>query len=98
MIPFRELEPYDRFSLNGHECEKISENKYVEYDEQGEPERLVDIKNTYSGVDLIEDDLQLEMYEDMICGMIGILEDIQRRGTEIVSISELKRSLKELLK
>lgn len=41
MFPFRELEVYDLFLLDGQECEKVGERKYLVYDELFEPEQLL---------------------------------------------------------
>lgn len=40
MFPFRELEVYDMFLLDGEECEKVGEKKYLVYNEMFEPEQL----------------------------------------------------------
>jgi hypothetical protein len=40
MIPFRELEVFNAFVFDGRECEKMSERKYLIYDEHGDPESL----------------------------------------------------------
>jgi NADH:ubiquinone oxidoreductase subunit B-like Fe-S oxidoreductase len=54
MFPFRELEVYDLFLMNGVECEKVGNTKYLVYDEMLEPEELLEADPNMM-VELLED-------------------------------------------
>jgi hypothetical protein len=59
MLPFRELEIFDSFMLDGRECEKIGQSKYLTYDALGEP-RSLDSAEPNMMVELIDYDEDLE--------------------------------------
>lgn len=56
MFPFRELEVYDLFLLDGRECEKVGERKYLVYDEMFEPAQLL----------TAEPNMMVELLEDLV--------------------------------
>lgn len=55
MIPFRELEIYNSFLLDGKECDKVAKDKYLVLDEIGDAESL-HVAEPNMMVELLEDE------------------------------------------
>jgi len=64
MLPFRELEIYDSFMLDGEECDKVSKNKYLVIDELGEVERL-EVADPNMMVELLDEEADEEAMEEL---------------------------------
>lgn len=93
MIPFRELEIFDSFMLDGRECEKIGHSKYLTYDALGEP-RSLDSAEPNMMVELIEEKEEEENNDDLhdyfFSTLISMIEAMERAG-ETMTIKELKK-------
>lgn len=55
MLPFRELEIYNSFLLDGKECDKVAKDKYLVLDEIGDAESL-HVAEPNMMVELLEDE------------------------------------------
>lgn len=92
MFPFRELEICDVFSLNGRECEKVGEKKYLVMDSSDEPETL-ETADPNLMVRLIEekeyeDDDYLHWY--FFSTLLSMLDAMESSGQRTIKIRELK--------
>lgn len=98
MFPFRELEVYDSFFLDGRECDKVGDDRYVVIDELGEVERLETMKDPNTLVELIEKE-EVDEYppELFFTALIGLLESMEADGQKIIKIKEFKEQSKALL-
>lgn len=87
-FPFRELEIGDLFTLEGAECKKVSDSKYLTTDEDLEP-ILVDIIDTNILVNFLEeeDEDELRVFFSRLLDFAEFLEDV---GQESLDIQELK--------
>jgi hypothetical protein len=93
MFPFRELEVFDAFVLDGRECDKVGSNKYLIYDELWEPKSLevadpnmmVELVN-----DLVEEEDNDELHDYFFSTLISMIEAIERSG-EKVTLKDLKK-------
>ena len=95
MIPFRELEVFDAFILYGRECDKVGLDKYLTYDELGEPESL-EAAEPNMMVELIEE--KEEEYDEyrFFSSLLDLLDGLERSG-EKVTIKSLKKFAKNFL-
>lgn len=95
MIPFRELEIFDSFMLDGRECEKIGHSKYLTYDALGEP-RSLDSAEPNMMVEMIEEKMIEEeennddLHDYFFSTLISMIEAMERAG-ETMTIKELKK-------
>ena len=96
MIPFRELEIFDSFMLDGRECEKIGQSKYLTYDARMEP-RSLDSAEPNMMVELIEEKVIEEeenddddLHDYFFSTLISMIEAMERAG-ETMTIKELKK-------
>lgn len=99
MLPFRELEVYDSFLLNGKECDKVAQNKYLVINELGDAESL-EIAEPNLMVEFIEDDEeQADEQDDFLCRyffstLLGLVEAAEEAGDDYMETKHL-RSLAE---
>jgi hypothetical protein len=63
MFPFREIEVYNSFLVDGKECEKVGIHKYLVLDELGEAESLK-VADPNMMVELLEDEEDEDEYDD----------------------------------
>lgn len=64
MIPFRELELYDSFLLDGKECDKIGNLKYIVLDKNGEPKSLHSADPNLM-VEMLDEEMDEESLEEL---------------------------------
>lgn len=93
MLPFRELEVFDSFMLNGQECDKVGLEKYLIYDDQGEPESLESADPNLM-VELIGGDDEKEEEDDLhdyfFSTLLSMIEAMEQAG-ETMTIKQLKK-------
>lgn len=91
MLPFRELEVFDAFMLDGQECDKVGTDKYLAYDEQGEPESL-EVADPNLMVDLIDEQKQEEddLHDYFFSTLLSLIDAMERSG-EKMTIKRLKK-------
>jgi len=93
MIPFRELEVFDAFTLDDKECEKVGLNKYLTYDELHEPESLetADPNMMVELIEEVEDEEEDDgLYDYFFSTLISMIEAIERSGDK-VTLEDLKK-------
>jgi hypothetical protein len=105
MIPFRELEIFDSFMLDGRECEKIGHSKYLTYDARMEP-RSLDSAEPNMMVELIDYDEELEHKEavenenQFFLSLLNLLDGMEQqyeKAGEKLTIESLKQFAKDFL-
>lgn len=91
MLPFRELEAFDAFTLNGQECDKVGSNKYLTYDELGEPKSL-EVADPNLMVELVDEDQEEEddLHYFFFSTLLSMIEAMEQAG-ETMTMKELKR-------
>jgi len=90
MIPFRELEVFDAFMLDGRECDKVGSAKYLAYDELGEPESL-ETADPNMMVDLAEEEESNDdLHDYFFSTLLSMIEALERAG-EKMTMKQLKR-------
>lgn len=105
MMPFRELEVLDAFTLNGQECDKVGTDKYLIYDEQGEPESL-QVADPNLMVELVDDEemeykeavkSENEFFDSLLNLIDGLQKQYKRYGGEKLTIKNLRQFAKDRL-
>lgn len=107
MMPFRELENFDAFMLNGQECDKVGTDKYLIYDEQGEPESL-QVADPNMMVELMdvmaelleergEKDDSVEKQNDFFRYLLYLIDELGENGDEELTIESLKKFAEDFL-
>jgi hypothetical protein len=94
MFPFRELEIYDTFMLDGKECEKVGKLKYLIYDRNLEPEALVKVQDANMPVEFLEsldEDQEDDGSNQFFSTLLGLLEAMESEGVKTIKIKEFKR-------
>ena len=91
MLPFRELEVFDAFMLDGQECDKVGTEKYLTYDELGEPESL-ETADPNLMVELVEDEDEEEddLHDYFFSTLVSLIDAMERSG-EKMTIKQLKK-------
>jgi len=92
MLPFRELDRYDAFMLDGYECDKIGNDKYLIYDAHMEP-RSLETAEPNMMVELIEEKVVEEeesLHDYFFSTLIGMIEAMERAG-EKITMKQLKK-------
>jgi hypothetical protein len=94
MLPFRELEVFDTFTLDGKECDKVGIDKYLTYDELHEPQSL-EAADPNMMVELVEDEERRE--EDRFFHeLLDLLDGMERAG-EKMTIKNLRKFAEDFL-
>lgn len=90
MFPFRELEVHDLFLLDGNECEKVGDHKYIVYDDLFEPESMevADPNMLVEYVEEEEDDDDYE-YEIFFSKLLDLATFMEENGHENLSTKDL---------
>lgn len=102
MFPFRELELFDPFLLDdGQECQKVGSEKYLAYNEIGEPETLETAEpNMMVELDeeLMEDDEEeaIEEEREFFHKLLNLLDGLERYDG-ITTIKSLRQFAKDFL-
>lgn len=89
MLPFRELEAFDAFMLDGQECDKVGTEKYLTYDERGEPESLK-VADPNMMVELVgEEENNDELHHYFFSTLISLIDAMEQAG-EKMTMKQLK--------
>lgn len=91
MLPFRELEVFDAFTLHGQECDKVGTDKYLTYDEIGEPHSLEDADPNLM-VELVEEEEEEnndDLHDYFFSTLLSLIDTIEQAG-ETITMKELK--------
>lgn len=98
MLPFRELEVFDAFMLDGQECDKVGTDKYLTYDEMGEPKSL-EVSDPNMMVELAEEEETeaVERENDFFRYLLGLLDGLEKHGGEKLTIKSLKQFAEDRL-
>lgn len=100
MLPFRELEIFDFFMLDGIECEKVGSDKYLTYDELYEAQNL-EVADPNLMVELIDDEEESEEDEDhFFSSLLNLLDGMEQQyeiAGEKLTIEKLKEFAKDFL-
>jgi hypothetical protein len=91
MLPFRELEVFDAFMIDGQECDKVGTEKYLTYDELGEPESL-ETADPNLMVELVDDKEEEEddLHDYFFSTLVSLIDAMERSG-EKMTIKQLKK-------
>lgn len=96
MFPFRELEVFDSFMLHGMECDKVGTNKYLVYDELGEPESL-EVADPDMMVEFMEEEEEEEGFDDLFfSSLLNFLDGMEEVG-EKMTIKNLRKFARDFL-
>jgi hypothetical protein len=98
MLPFRELEVFDTFTLDGKECDKVGIDKYLTYDELHEPQSL-EAADPNMMVELVEDeesDDDDDLHDYFFTTLISMIEAIEQSGEKVTLKGLKKLALKSL--
>jgi hypothetical protein len=100
MFPFRELEVFDAFILDGRECDKVGSNKYIIYDELWEPKSL-EVADPNMMVELVEGEEEERYDEDhFFLSLLDFLDGMEQqyeRAGEKLTIESLKQFAEDFL-
>lgn len=90
MFPFRELEVFDCFMLNGQLSVKVGSHKYLIYEKRGEPKSL-EVANPNLMVEFIEEKEEEE--DDMyyfFSTLLSMIEAMEQAGATM-TMKQLKK-------
>ena len=104
-MPFRELEIFDAFMLDGRECDKVGSNKYLVYDGLFEPVSL-ETADPNMMVELVDDEAEME-YEEaldeeenffytLLDLLYGLEKQFEKAGQKL-TIKSLRQFAKDFL-
>jgi hypothetical protein len=97
MFPFRELEIFDPFILDGRECDKVGSYKYLTYDELYEPKSL-EVADPNMMVEIVEEDeYEQRQHEHHFFNSLLILLDEMEQFGEEMTIENLRQFAKNFL-
>lgn len=100
MLPFRELEVFDSFMLDGQECDKVGTNKYLTYDELDEPESL-ETADPNLMVDLVDDEEEdeaeaIKKENDFFRMLLNFFDAMEQSGEEM-TIERIRQFAEDFL-
>ena len=100
MLPFRELEIFDFFMLDGIECEKVGSDKYLTYDELYEAQTL-EVADPNLMVELVDDEEEaVENEENFFHTLLNLLDGMEQQyemAGEKLTIKSLRQFAKDFL-
>lgn len=100
MLPFRELEIFDFFMLDGIECEKVGSDKYLTYDELYEAQTLK-VADPNLMVELVDDEEEVvENEENFFHTLLNLLDGMEQQyemAGEKLTIKSLRQFAKDFL-